>query len=96
MLFAIGIVLRIFCYLGLAFVVSGIAAMMIIGALGVCPRFDTGSISCTTPFYNDLAEYALTVLILTIFTGFPALLAIGGVVFLIYDLIRWRRRRRAA
>ncbi len=89
------ILVRIFCHLGLAFVLSGLAAMIIVSGLGVCPRFDEGAISCTTSFYTGVAQFAMTVMLLTVFTGLPALLALGGAVFLVIDLRRWWRRRAA-
>ena len=89
------ILVRIFCYLGLAFVLSGIAAMIIVSGLGVCPRFDEGAVSCTTSFYTGAAQYAMIVMLLTVFTGVPALLALGGAVILVMDLRRWWRRRAA-
>lgn len=84
---------RILSYLALAFVVSGFAAMIFIGALDVCPRFDTGAVQCTTPFYEGIAQYAMMAVMLTVFTLIPGLLAIAGLVFLVIDLLRWRRRK---
>lgn len=87
-------VLRVVCYVALAIVVSGIGAMVLVSMLDVCPTLHEGGISCNAPIYQHIAEFGMTVLLLTVFTGFPALLAIGGIVFLARDIAHWRRRRR--
>lgn len=87
-------VLRLVCYVALAIVVCGIGAMVFVSMLDVCPTLHEGGISCNAPVYQHLAEFGMTVLLLTVFTGFPALLAIGGIVFLARDIAHWRRRRR--
>lgn len=87
-------VLRLVCYVALAIVVCGIGAMVLVSMLDVCPTLHEGGISCNEPVYQHLAEFGMTVLLLTVFTGFPALLAIGGIIFLARDIAHWRRRRR--
>jgi hypothetical protein len=91
---ALLILLRIVCYFTLAMFVAAIVIMAFLSNGGVCPRLDTGRIQCVTPFYEGLANFAFSVLLSAI-VGLPLLLAFGGVVFLIIDLLRWRRRRRA-
>lgn len=87
-------VLRLVCYVTLAIVVCGIGAMVLVSMLDVCPTLHEGGINCNAPVYQHLAEFGMTVLLVTVFTGFPALLAIGGIVFLARDIAHWRRRRR--
>lgn len=87
-------VLRLVCYVALAIVVCGIGAMVFVSMLDVCPTLHEGGISCNAPVYQHLAEFGMAVLLLTVFTGFPAFLAIGGVVFLARDIAHWRRRRQ--
>ncbi len=89
-------VLRLVCYVALAIVVCGIGAMVLVSIMDVCPTLHEGGIKCNEPIYQHLAEFGMTVLLVTVFTGFPALLAIGGIVFLARDIARWRRRRSAA
>lgn len=86
---------RIICYLALAAVVLGIGGMYILSATGACPRISTGGIACTTDFYTQLAEFSMTIMLLTVFTGVPALLAMAGVIFLLYDLFQWHGSRAA-
>ncbi len=83
---------RWICYLALAVVVAGFASMFILSASGACPTLGTGGIVCTTPFYKELATYGLTIVLLTVFTGLPGLLAIAGVFFLLHRIFLWRTR----
>jgi hypothetical protein len=91
---ALLILLRIICYLTLALFAVAIVSMIFLSDRAVCPRLDAGRVQCITPFYEGLANFAFGVLMSRII-GLPALLAFGGVVFLIIDLLRWRRCRKA-
>jgi hypothetical protein len=93
-MYIINIIIRLICYLALAFVASGIAAMVYVTYVGGCLRLDEGSVQCISPFYETLGSYGLGVVMVSLFTGLPAILAIAGLIFLIRDLWRWRRRRR--
>jgi len=86
--------LRLACYGGLLFVVTGIASLVFVSTLGVCPELNEGNIRCDTQFYKEIADYAMVVLLLTVFTGIPGLLAIGGVVFAFFDVRALRRRSK--
>lgn len=85
--------LRLLCYLGLVFVLSGIAAWAAVQ--GHCPRFDTGAIRCDSAQFQSLAEWAMSVILISVFTGVPLLLALGGLVFGVKDGMRWWRRQRS-
>lgn len=84
--------LRVLCYLGLVFVLSGVAAWA--AAQGHCPRFDSGAVSCDSAEMQNLAEWAMSVILISVFTGVPLLLALGGLIFAMIDGLRWWRRRR--
>jgi hypothetical protein len=84
------LVVRLLCYLALAIVVAGILAAIVVAQTGGCPRFDEGAVQCISPFYEQLGYFALAVLLSSFITGLPA---IAGVVFLIRDLLHWRRAR---
>lgn len=86
-------VLRIVLYGALLLAIGLFGLMLIIDFTGVCPRFDTGAISCVSPFWEELAGLAMTYLLLAVFTGVPLLLAFGGVVMFVIDVIRWAARR---
>lgn len=85
--------LRLLCYLGLVFVLSGIVAWAAVQ--GHCPRFDTGAISCDSAQMQSLAEWAMSVILISVFTGLPLLLALGGLIYATIDGLRWWRRRQA-
>ena len=82
------LILRLICYCALAIVVAGFASFALLGALDVCPRLDTGSISCNTQFLEGLAEFSLAVMLVSVFTGLPLLLALAGLFFLARGLYR--------
>ena len=90
------IVLRVTCYAALAVVAAGIGTMIALSASGVCPVFNEGSISCNSEAATGLARFSMTVMLLTAFTGVPALLALGGLVFLVRDCARLFGRVRPA
>jgi hypothetical protein len=86
------ILLKVACYLALVVVLAGVASLVLVSALGVCPQLTEGGVSCSSAGYQDLAHFGLSVVLASVFTGLPALLAIGGLVFLVRDLRRWRSR----
>ena len=68
--------------------------MWAISSAGVCPVLNESSVHCSSPVYEELAKYATTVLLITVFGMMPALLALAGLLLLPFDLWRvWRRRR---
>ncbi|MGI9412749.1 MAG: hypothetical protein ACR2PM_03730 [Hyphomicrobiales bacterium] len=82
------LVFRLICYGALIVVVTGIAIMVALSVLDLCPRLDTGSVSCNTPFQEELATVAMGIMLVTVFTGIPTLLALAGAFFLIRGLYR--------
>jgi hypothetical protein len=90
------VALKIVCYLGLAFVLAGIGSLVLVSRLGVCPQLNEGGVSCTTPLYESIAGFGMGVMLITAFGVVPALLALGGLVYLVRDLWRWRRRGQAS
>ena len=92
----IRLIVELFGYAGLAFVATGIAAMVYASSGGRCPQFSTGGIKCVTPFAQSIAEYGFTVALLTVFTGIPLLLAFTGIGFIIWRIIRRSDERKKA
>ncbi len=84
------LIFRLICYVALAVVLSGFAALALVSLLGACPNLSTGSVSCTSPFYQSVAEYGISIVLVTVFTGLPGLLAIAGAVFAIRKVYLWR------
>src|ERR1700724_2357050 len=88
------LLLKLVCYVALGLVLAGIAALVFVTKMGLCPRLDEGAVECVSPFAESLGNFGLGVVLVTAFTGLPGLLAIAGLVILIRDLLRWRRSRR--
>ena len=85
--------LRLLCYAGLLLVATGFAALYV--AHGDCPRLDTGAVICNTAASQELGNFALSVMLISFFTGVPLVLALGGLIYLFVDLrALWRRRSR--
>jgi hypothetical protein len=85
-------ILKLPCYLALLIVLAGIASLVLVSVLDVCPMLNEGGISCATPFFESIATFGMTIVVMTAFTLWPALLAMGGLVFLIWDLLHLRRK----
>ena len=81
---------RLICYLALVVVVLGFATAFILPGTGACSDLGTGGVKCSSPFYQSLGEYALGVMLVSAFTGFPVLLALAGAFFAIRKLYLWR------
>lgn len=90
------LIIEIICYLGALFALSGIVALSYTIASGLCPRFDTGMISCKTPFAKSVADYAMGVTLVTAFTGIPLLFLLGAIGFVIWRLLRRSDARKKA
>lgn len=85
------VILKVMCYGALAFVVVGFISLVAPSMLGLCDEPVGTTIKCSDPLYRSIFEFGFTVVMLTVFTGLPGLLALGGVGFLIRDVF-WRRR----
>ena len=82
-------ILKIICYVALGALLAGFAVLAVLGVLDVCPRLDEGAISCVSPVFEVIASIAMAIVLLSVFMGLPA---IGGLVFLAFDLLRrWRK-----
>ncbi|MFI4996009.1 MAG: hypothetical protein ACHQAQ_09530 [Hyphomicrobiales bacterium] len=89
------LILKLLCYAALGLLLAGIAALVYVAKTGGCPRFDEGAVECISPFYQSLGNFGEGVVLVTAFTGLPGFLAIAGLVFLVRDVLRWRRARQA-
>ena len=85
-------ILKVVCYVALGALLAGFAILAFLGALDICPRLDEGGISCVSPAFEVIASMAMAIVLLSVFTGLPALLALGGLIFLAFDLLRRRRK----
>ena len=78
------------CIAMLFVVIVGFALLYLLPALGFCSRIDASGIDCSGSISQGLAEFALTVLITSLFTGVPLLLALIGAIVLAHRIIRKR------
>jgi hypothetical protein len=84
-------ILKIICYVALG-ALAGFAILTFLGGLDICPRLDEGGISCVSPVLEMIASFAMAIVLLSAFMGLPALLGLGGLIFLAFDpLRRWRK-----
>jgi hypothetical protein len=84
---------RICCYgsLILAIILSLLVAL-IWGEI-VCELPPDGGLSCPSPIWLSIADMVATVLMWSILTAIPPLLAFGGLVLLYFDIGRLAMRR---
>jgi len=80
------LLLRLICYSTLATVLAAGAALLVISVNGQCPPVNEAGVTCATKFSQYLADFGLTVASFALDTGFPVVLAVGGLIFLMRDL----------
>lgn len=88
---------RYLCYA--AFIVVGTAAVVtgVVEFFGLCPGFSANTgLSCGGAWYEGLANAAMGILLYSLLTLVPAMLAIAGLIFALIDFTRRRRAKRAA
>ncbi|MEM7426180.1 MAG: hypothetical protein AAF441_08790 [Pseudomonadota bacterium] len=77
------------CYAALIIVAGAFVLMIALGSSELCSSLSTGSIRCSSPTAQTLAELSFGIVLISVFTGIPTLFALLGVVFLIRAL--WLR-----
>lgn len=78
-------------YFALAALLGSFAVMAILSVSGLCSRIDEGQVVCVAGALAVLAQAAMGVVLLSVFTLAPLALAICGIIF----LIRAKLRRRS-
>ncbi len=73
-------------------VVVGFALLYLLPQLGLCSRVSLEGIACSDPVSNVLAEFAMVIVITSLFTGLPPLVALIGAIILVHRLVRKRQR----
>ena len=76
------------CYPALVIVLAAGAALIVISVNGQCPPVNEAGVTCATKFSQRLADFGLTVASFALDTGFPVVLAVGGLIFLMRDVRR--------
>jgi hypothetical protein len=88
---ALFLLLRLICYPALAVMLAAGAALGIVWVNGQCPPLDEVGVTCATKFSQRLADFGLSIAVFSAMTGIPAIPAVGGAVFLVFDLRRKRK-----
>ena len=89
------LLLRLICYVALAITLAAVLALLVISVNGQCPPISEIGVTCATRWSQALADFGLAVGEFTLDTGFPIVLAVGGLIFLGRDLRRlWVPRKR--
>jgi hypothetical protein len=85
------LLLRIVCYPALAVVLAAGLALIFVSLNGECPPIigEIG-VTCVTKFSQTLADFGLLVGTFALDKGFPIVLAVGGLIFLMRDTRRKR------
>ncbi len=81
-------------YLALAVVVAAFGSISFMLSNGLCSRIDTGAVLCAGEAAREAANLALSVALVSVVTGIPAILAFCGFLYLLRDLWRLMRRSR--
>ena len=88
------LLIRILCYGAFVFVGFGVFVTLLIEALNACGGFSANTgLSCGGAWYEGLANIAMGIVMMSLLSLVPAVLAIAGLIFAVKDLVR---RRRAA
>lgn len=84
--------LRLLCYVTLLLFVVSIAILVVVTSMNLCETFNPAPLGCTSAGVLGAIRFAYSVILLGVFTGVPVLLALGGLVFLGFDVAAlWRR-----
>jgi hypothetical protein len=84
------LLLRLICYPALVIVFAAGVALLIVKVNGQCPPMNDFAITCATKLSERLATFGLNVVGFALDTGAPLVLAVGGLIFLMRDVRRWR------
>jgi hypothetical protein len=86
------LLLRLICYLTLAIVLAAGLGLIVVSVNGQCPPLSEIGVTCVTKFSQVLADFGLMVGEFSLNTGFPIVLAVGGLIFLARDARRMGAR----
>ncbi len=75
------LIFRVICYLALAVLTLGVVGMLVLSSPEFCSSFSTGAISCKSEGLEELARLTMGILLASVFTGVPVLLAFTGLIF---------------
>ena len=84
------LLLRIVCYPALVVVLAAGLALIFVSINGQCPPISEIGVTCVTPLSQHAADFGLGIAGFALNTGFPIVLAVGGLIFLMRDTRRKR------
>ena len=82
------LLLRLICYAALATVIAAGFALIIVWVNGRCSPLSEIGMTCATKFSQRLADFGFSIAMVTLDTGIPIVLAIGGLIFFLRDARR--------
>ena len=89
MLFPGDIFLKIFeyiCYIALVILLAAGLGYGFLHLLGECQNYLLDAKSCSSGFYENIASFSYTIILGTLFTFFPLILALGGVFWILRNI----------
>ena len=89
MLFPGDIFLKIFeyiCYIALVILLAAGLGYGFLYLLGECQNYLLDAKSCSSDFYANVASFCYTIILGTLFTFFPLILALGGVFWTLRNI----------
>ncbi|MGD1888286.1 MAG: hypothetical protein ACFB01_14405 [Cohaesibacteraceae bacterium] len=84
---------RLIGYAALITVTAAFAFVFSSEPLGLC-RSNGPGLTCSSDAWQSLADLGLSIMLLSVFTGLPLILAFAGLIFLSLDFARWLHRRK--
>ena len=88
--------LRIFryvCFFAFAIVGGAAAITGIVELTNACPGFSANTgLSCNAAWYEGIANVAMGILLYSLLTLVPTVLAVAGLIFAVIALVRRRQR----
>ena len=82
------LLLRLICYPALAIMVAGGVALIVVWVNGKCSPFSEIGMTCATKLSQRLADFGFAVAGVVLDDGYPIVLAVGGLIFLMRDVRR--------
>jgi hypothetical protein len=83
---------RILCYIAFAVVGTAAVIVAITETFNLCPGFSANTgLSCGGAWYEGIANVAMGIVMMSLLSVAPAVLAIAGLIFALKDRLRRRR-----
>lgn len=83
---------RAVCYIALAVVGTATAITIALDSFNICPNLSETGLHCKVKAVEGIGNVAFGIVMVSVFSVVPAVLAIAGLVFAAIDLVRRARR----